>query len=435
MKKIFPFLLSAMLFLGFAFTSYVFTPYAQADQLISAVESVSLPEPDFDAMFASHAPQEVVAVVNGHDISWEDYFYFYCSAASSLYGMMQYYANFGTQLSWSEVYDSSTGITFAQLPVITAGQDLMQFLSIADFLSDSGITLNETSEATLAEMLLADIEAYSAGASAVGEASSASDGSSSADETPSTTGDTSSDSSDSSITGEPISTDSEADPNSLFAAYLAANRLPEHLYHFLSRTSVLYQQAFTDLYGENGSSVPDDAALAYLQANGYVSGVHIYFAFNDAFTGKVADEDSIRAKREQASTLVTELNAVEDVQQRRSLFASYRAELDEDATSFYFPDDYTLCSGYIPEELFAALRAADDFSVFCLEAPSGLYVAMKLPLNPDGLTGYSEQGTPLTGRALFANEDYASSLQSYLAETDFQYVEGFLVPDITEYLS
>ena len=154
-------------------------------------------------------------------------------------------------------------------------------------------------------------------------------------------------------------------------------------------TFVLYQQAFTDLYGENGSSVPDDAALAYLQANGYVSGVHIYFAFNDAFTGKVADEDSIRAKREQASTLVTELNAVEDVQQRRSLFASYRAELDEDATSFYFPDDYTLCSGYIPEELFAALRAADDFSVFCLEAPSGLYVAMKLPLDPDGLTGYS----------------------------------------------
>lgn len=411
MKKSFSFLLSVIMFIGFTFTPCTFAPRAHAEQLISEVEPVSLPQPDFDAMFASHAPQEIVAVVNGHDIPWEDYFYFYYSAASSLYDMMQYYANFGTQLSWSDVYDSSTGITFAQLPVITAGQDLMQFLSIADFLDDAGIILNETSETTLAEMLLADVEAYSAGASSAGDAPFSSDA------------------------GEAPSTDAKADPDSLFAAYLAANRLPEHLYHFLSRTSVLYQQAFTDLYGENGSSVPDDAALAYLQANGYISGMHIYFAFNDAYTGEVADEDSIRAKREQASALTAELNTVEDMQQRKSLFSTYRADLDEDTTSFYFPDGYTLCSGYIPEELFAALRAADDYSVFSMEGPSGIYVAMKLPLDPDGLTGYSEQGTPLTGRALYANDNYASRLQSRLAETDFHYAEGFDVPDIMNFLN
>ena len=389
MKKIFSFFLFTMLFFGFGSAPCTFASYACADQLVSSVDAISLPEPDFDAMFSSHAPHEVVAFVNGHEVTWEDYFYFYYSSASSLYDMMKYYANFGSEVSWNDVYDPSGGITFAQLPVINAGQDIMRFLSIADFTEAAGITLNESSEAILAEMYLADVGSYS----------------------------------------------SEQDPAAAFASYLASVRLPEDLYYFLSRTNVLYQQAFTDLYGVNGSSVPDDAALSYLKENGYISGIHIYFPFNNAYTGEVESEDAIRARREQAASLVADLNAVEDVQGRRSLFDSYRTDLDEDPVSFYFPDGYTICGGYIPDELFTALRSAEDCSVLSVEVSSGLYVAMKLPPNPDGLTGYSEQGTPLTARALYANEDYAARLDKQFAETDFQYAEGFSVPDINAFLN
>lgn len=387
MKRVLCLLLTGMMFLGMFFFSSVIAPSSCADQLVSEVEEISLPQPDFAEMFAAHAPDEVVATVNGHKITWEVYFYFYYSTASSLLDMMNYYANFGAQLSWNDVYDTSSGITYAQLPVINAGQDIMRFWSIADFAADAGVTLNETSKAVLSEKIRADQEAFSA----------------------------------------------EADPEAAFAAWLSSARLPEELYRFLAETSILYQQAFADLYGEDGSSVPDDEVIAFLEENGYISGAHLYLAFADAYTGETESEDAVRAKRERAEALVTELNGIEDVQERRAAFDAYRAELDEDAISFYFPDGYTICGGYIPDELFSALKAAEADSVIRVETTSGIYVAMKFSPDPDGLTGYSEQGTPLTARAFYASEDYAARLEKQFAETDFQYAKDFEVPDINDY--
>ena len=55
----------------------------------------------------------------------------------------------------------------------------------------------------------------------------------------------------------------------------------------------------------------------------------------------------------------------------------------------------------------------------------GYHVIIRLPLDPDRIVEYSNEGTPLTARSLAANAEYASRMDAQYEKATFAYVSGF----------
>jgi hypothetical protein len=58
---------------------------------------------------------------------------------------------------------------------------------------------------------------------------------------------------------------------------------------------------------------------------------------------------------------------------------------------------------------------------------------MRLPLSAEMTMQYSEAGTPLDARAVYANEQFNALMNSRVEQSAFTPAEGFAI-DLTEYL-
>lgn len=347
-------------------------------------------EIDFAAIYATHKPEEIVAKVGDHEITWSEYFRFFFDYANQIDDYMvtatMYY---GVTPAWEDVFDAASGAVFKDMPAEYAEEDILKYASINGYAKENGLTLSESNAKAVEDTVTAAKEAY-CGENATEEA---------------------------------------------FAEVLGKSYLSRELYSYLISSGFLYQQMFTDLYGENGAYVKEADAVNYLEKQGYVSANHILFMTIDRNTGEKVDEDTVNGNKKRAQEIAAELQGIEDGKECLEKFLTYKEELDEDTGKTAYPQGYTFTSGMMVAEFENAVNELGEYEVSDpVESAYGYHVIIRLPLSGDAVLEYSDAGTPITAKAKFANEEYAEKMQTYMDSLKIEYAEGFTAPEIKDYL-
>ena len=346
-----------------------------------SAEPVQIPSVDYDAMRASHEPDEIVATCNGRDVRWDEYFYWvsYNAAQVENYitSMVTYY---GMEVSWDDPWGQDTDQSFAEYVPVGAEEQIKLINCIEDFAAENNVVLSDETLAAMEEKLKITI------ASTCGEEATEED----------------------------------------FNEYLDQVYMTRALYDRMNQINYLYQQGYTQLYGENGELVDDAAAVAYLEDNEYISANHILLMTVDSATGEALDEETIAAQEQKAREIAAELQAIEDPQLLLDRFAELKEEYCEDTGKVSYPDGYTFTPGTMVTEFEDACNALADYQVSDPILTSyGYHIIIRLPLDPDKTVEYSDEGTPMNARSLAASAEYASRMDAQYEKTSFEYVPGF----------
>ena len=348
-----------------------------AEESGTEVQTLSV---DYDAMRASHEPDEIVATCNGRDVRWDEYFYWASYNAAQVENYINTMAMYGLSMSWDDPWGQDSEESFADYVSASTGEQIRQVNCIEDFAAENNVVL---SDEVLAEM---DEQLKSTIASVCGE----------------------------------DATEEE------FNEYLDQAYMTRELYDRMNKINYLYQQGYTQLYGETGELVDDAAAIAYLEDNDYISANHILLMTVDSATGEALDEETIAAQEQKAQEIAKELQAIEDPQLLLTRFAELKEEYCEDTGKATYPDGYTFTPGTMVTEFEDASNALEDYQVSDPVLTSyGYHVIIRLPFDPDRVVEYSSEGTPLTARSLAANAEYASRMDAQYEKTTFELVPGF----------
>lgn len=337
---------------------------------------------DFAALYATHEPDEVVAVVNGRDVTWQSYFYWLYTQAIQIQNyftqMTAYYAEVHT---WNEVAYEESGTTFAQATVDNAAVMLRQLHGIEDFAAENGVELTEADETAIAAQLESDIK---------------------------------------SICGEEATEDE-------FNAKIAGSYLTRELYDRINRIDKLYANGFTNKYGENGSKVDDETAVKYLEDYGYLSATHILFMTIDPTTREALDEAAVAEKKAQAEKIAEELAAITDPAELTARFAELKEEYDEDTGKTIYPDGYVFTEGTMVTEFEDAVKSLDAGEVSgVVESSYGYHIIMRLAPDAERTVSYSSDGaTAYSARYLYASNAYAEEVEKFVDEIEIDFADGF----------
>lgn len=355
-----------------------------------AEEAFSVRVPDYDAMYALHDPAEVIGTVDGRELTWGEYFYLYFSQAKQMENyfttMAQYY---GAAPDWADQVEEESDATFADLIADSAEETVRQIYAIEILAEENGVELTEEQLAAIREQEEQDI------LGSVGEGKTEED----------------------------------------FNAYIETIYLPRSLYDRMNRINFLYRQGFVQTYGENGELVEDDVALQYLTDNEYMAATHILLMTIDPATFAELDEAAAAEKLQQAQAFADELRAIEDPEERLARFAELKAEFCEDTGKEAYPDGYVFVPGTMVPEFESAILGLEDYQVSDpVKTDYGYHVIMRLPLDPDAVIEYSNDGTPLSARSKAANEAYNQQLQDKFDSLEVEFAEGFEAPNLLDYL-
>ena len=353
-------------------------------------EAVTIRVPDYAAMYALHQPDEIIGTVDGQDVSWGEYFYLYFSQAKQIENyfnsMAAYY---GAAPDWTDQAEEDSDESFADIVAESADNSLRQIRAIEGLAEKGGVELTDEQLEAIRAQEEEDI------LGAVGEGKTAED----------------------------------------FNAYIETIYLPRTLYDRMNRINYLYRQGFIQAYGENGELVEDGTAVQYLADNNYLAATHILLMTIDPATFEALDEEAAAAKLQQAQELAAELQAIEDPAERLKRFAELKAEFCEDTGKEVYPDGYIFLPGTMVAEFENTVLSLEDFQVSDpVKSDYGYHVIMRLPLDPDGVIEYSNDGTALTAHSKAANEAYGKQLQDYFDGLTVEYVEGFTTPNLADYL-
>ncbi|MBQ6465844.1 MAG: peptidylprolyl isomerase [Oscillospiraceae bacterium] len=351
---------------------------------------ITLRSLDLDALYALHEPGEIVASVNGRDVTWDEYFYWFSNGAVSVENYMMQMAFYGQDVNWEDPWGDDPSQSFFDYVFFSTEEQIKPFAVIEDLAAEYGAALDEAAEADLAAKL-AQYRVDSVGEEA---------------------------------------TDEE------YAEYL---RGMEHMsletLETLMRDSALYQANFTAIYGKDGSLVSDEDTMDFLTEYGYVKANHILRLTMDMTTGEDLSEDDAAQKQAEAAAIAAQLQAIEDPEELLARLAELKETWDEDSGKVDNPDGYIFAEGEMVQEFYDAARALGEYRVSDpVLSPYGYHVIVRLPLDPDTVLGYSDAGTEITARAACANTRYGELLDERLQQAEFRYADGFEKPDLTAYL-
>ena len=363
-------------------------PAAEAEAAPSAEPAVQASGLDYEAIYALHEPDEVVMTVGDKNVTWAEYFYYLYRQSQSVESYFSTMAAYGIESAWTDPADED-GTSFAALTIESADTTALSLCAMESFAEANGITLSDADRASIEEKVQTDIEA------ACGEGATRED----------------------------------------FDAYLASFFMPSELYDRMNELSVLYQQGYIQLYGENGEKLSDEETLAYLEGQDYMAANHILLMTIDPSSYESLDEESVAAKKAQAEEIAAELQGIDDNEELMARFAELKEEYDEDTGKVMFPNGYMFLPGSMVAEFEDTVKAQEDYQVSDpVESSYGYHVIITLPLDPDAIVNYSSSGVALTARSTAANAIYAKALDDFTLEQEVVPVNGFEAPDLTAFI-
>lgn len=338
---------------------------------------------DYEKLYRTHSPEDVVLRIGGRDVTWSRYFYILFAQGRQTENYFQAAANYyGLELSWSD--EAAEGVTYAQDAVRTAEDNLRQFYAIEGFAAENGAALTEADRAAIAEQLQQDI---------VG------------------------------ICGEGAT---EAD----FEEYLSGLYMDMPLYNWINEINRLYQQGYIQLYGQNGENYSEEAAMAWLEDNGYMAANHILLATVDLSTGEALPQEEIDAKQTQAQELLDQLRAAPSREELLALFAQLKESYCEDSGKTAYPDGYIFTPGTMVQAFEDTVQSLGEYELGLAQSDYGYHIILRLPLDVDRTLTNST----LSARSSASNEEYGSRLQAYYDALTVEPVNGFRSPDLLKYL-
>lgn len=355
----------------------------------AAQEPIVILEMDVEKLYALHDPDEVVATVDGNDVTWGEYFYMifynYQSMLSYFSSMASYY---GIAIDWNEPIGDGSDDTYASYILTCVEGDLITQNTVRGFANKNSVELSQESLDAIAETLKSNVT------SLCGEGATEED----------------------------------------FNNYLATIYMPREVYDNNNRLNYLYQDTFTKLYGNDSALVSDEDAVKYLEENGYMAADHILLMTIDSTTQETLDEATVAEKKAQAEDIAAQLKAIKDTDELLKKFAELKEQYSEDSGAAYYPDGYTFTPGTMVTEFEDACLALGDYEVSdIVESPYGYHIIMSKPLDPDGIIEFTSGGTAMTGRKMAANTAYGLSLDEYAAGVEIIYAEGFERPNMEDY--
>lgn len=356
-------------------------------------ETASVPQLDFEALYASYDADEVVMTMDGEDVTWEEYFYWlYYSGVQVNNYINQMAANmsaYGMNVTWDDAADDS-GISFKDYVVQLAEDNIRQIHSIKKFSAENDVTLTEDNLKAIEEQRKTDMV---------------------------------------NLCGEEVSDEK-------FAEFLKSTYyLPIKVYDDMNEINYLYQNCFAKLYGEDGEKLSDEKAEAYLKDSGYMNAAHILFMTVDPSTGEALDDDTIAEKKALADKFAAELAGITDTEKLQERFAEIKDEYCEDTGKEAYPDGYIFTPGTMVTEFEDTVNALEDYQVSePVESRYGYHIIMRLPLTIDTVLKTSDSGTPLTARALAANQEYGEKLDACNDGIEIVYTDAFTGFGIADYI-
>ena len=356
-------------------------------------ETASVPQLDFEALYASHDADEVVMTMDGENVTWEEYFYWlYYSGVQVNNYINQMAANmsaYGMNVTWDDAADD-TGISFKDYVVQLAEDNIRQIHSIKKFSAENDVTLTEDNLKAIEEQRKTDMV---------------------------------------NLCGEEVSDDE-------FAEFLKSTYyLPIKVYDDMNEINYLYQNCFAKLYGEDGEKLSDEKAEAYLKDSGYMNAAHILFMTVDPSTGEALDDETIAEKKALADKFAAELAGITDTEKLQERFAEIKDEYCEDTGKEAYPDGSIFTPGTMVTEFEDTVNALEDYQVSePVESRYGYHIIMRLPLTIDTVLKTSDSGTPLTARALAANQEYGEKLDACNDGIEIVYTDAFTGFGIADYI-
>ena len=363
-------------------------PAATAEPDDTVEPTVQVSGLDYEAIYALHEPDEVVMTIGDKSVTWDEYFYYLYHQSQSVESYFSTMAAYGVESSWTDPADED-GTSFADLTIESANATALSLKAMESFAEVNGIELSDADRASIEEKVQADI------AAACGEGATRED----------------------------------------FDAYLAGLYMPGKLYDQMNELSVLYQQGYIQLYGENGEKLSDEETLAWLEGQDYMAANHILLMTIDPRSYESLDEEAVAAKKAQAEEIAAQLQAIDDNEELMARFAELKEEYDEDTGKIMFPNGYVFLPGSMVAEFENAVKSQDDYQVSDpVLSTYGYHVIVTLPLDPDAVVDYSSNGTAMTARSTAANSLYAQALDDFTLEQEIVPVDGFEAPDLASFV-
>ena len=330
---------------------------------------------DYDAIYALHAPEEVVMTIDGKDVTWQDYFYAFYNQAQGMEQNFQMYQSYGMAMGWDSQANEA-GQTFAELVDDGAENTLRSLMTVESLAEEKGVTLNEEEEAQL-EAEHKDNITYFCGE----------DG-------------------------------TEED----FYAYLDTIYLPKDLYSRLIRHSYTAQA----ILRSEGEQLSDEEVLAWMEENGILSANHILIGTMNLTTGEALDETEVAEKTALAQQIAQELQAIEDPAEREKRFLELKEQYCEDH------GDYVFGPGVMVEEFYNGTQALAEGEVSDpVQSSYGYHIILRRPLKADDSI-MSANGTQ-SARDMMMNERVNQLLQERMDQQLVEYAPGFQAPKILDY--
>lgn len=370
------------------------TPEGAEDALSAFAELYSDPDAtyviDYDAMFKSRNPEEVVMTVNGKEVSWNEFFYWIRYYAEYIQYYMDMYKYYGMDIRWTDPADEEGTMTLADSVTTDAKNHMVSICTIENYAEEVGFTLPEEIEKQMEADIRADIAEY------CGEGA----------------------------------TEEDFDALLRETDYLSLD-----IYKRYSRINYLYQNLFNLLYGENGEKVSDEDALKYLEDNSYMRANHILFMTIDPATGEALDDDTVAEKLALAEKTAAELRKIKDTKKLLKRFSELKTKYDEDTGKAAYPDGYVFPSGQMVAEFEDGWKSLADYEISDpVLTTYGYHVMIRLPHDPDATVEYSDEGTALNARMKYANSAYSDLLQERMDNADIVLSDSIIGFSIADFL-
>lgn len=332
-------------------------------------EPTATPEPGLG--YAAYGPDEVVATFNGKDVTWREYYYFLAYYEQYI----RYLSSLGAiSFSGWDGFDLMADTDNAHWVRQSAQSSLFQFCVMDTVAEQTGVALDEADEAALQQMFEQNADSYS--------------------------GD-----------GDGTCTDEEA---AAFEEYLDGQFVDRALFDKVNGAGLLWDKAFTALYGENGADYPDADALAYAEEQGIMSVKHILLLTVDTATGEALSDEEIAGKKVDIDEMYQELSALEgDRSALEARFDELMNEKSEDTGLAANPDGYLFGPGVMVSEFEDTASALEEYGLSePIQSSYGYHIILRLPVDPDG-TVMTADGSNTTPRYAAAdNAFYARVMQA-----------------------
>ena len=166
-----------------------------------------------------------------------------------------------------------------------------------------------------------------------------------------------------------------------------------------------------------------------------MNATHIMFMTVDPSTGEALDDETIAEKKALADKFAAELAGITDTEKLQERFAEIKDEYCEDTGKEAYPDGYIFTPGTMVTEFEDTVNALEDYQVSePVESRYGYHIIMRLPLTIDTVLKTSDSGTPLTARALAANQEYGEKLDACNDGIEIVYTDAFTGFGIADYI-